>query len=216
MPIIQDIQNQLNKLNESLSGSLPGEDRNIVHNVSDSDNVTSDESLLLTSSDDLDNSGHHQQVSNSVAGRGAPVSNLPERRVVETRPGGSGVQGGQYVARGQADELRHAELQKTRAEVRAQEIVKQAANAKANLLKPPGESSLNYNIDPSDSLVVHHDHGKPNPISEPGTSGISQLDSVQDCFRRAFMIDQKHAVLGAHIDDCVREAIQRGDYVNLS
>lgn len=211
LPIIQDIQNQLNRLNDSLSVSCRGEDRNIVLNTSDSDNVTSDESLLVTSSEELDNSAMNSQQINSIAGRAGPAQ---YHRSQQNRPGCSGVQTEVSAVRG-ATAMNHIELEKIRAEERAKEIVKQAANAKTTLLKPPGENT--GIIDPSDSLIVNHDHGKNGCTgSEPGTSGLSQPGEVRDRFRQAFMIDQKHSVLGAHVDYCIREAIQRGDYINLA
>lgn len=209
LPIIQDIQNQLNKLNVVMGHPSGGEELNIRNNVSDSDNVTSDESLLLTSSDEFEGISRISAVNNAssnFAGRGNGANRGHQQQM---GPGPSAVGGARSIARD------HAELEKLKADERAREIVKQAANAKAQLLKPPGESA-NSLLDPTDSLVIHHNKGQDCP-NVPGTSGVyPERPDVADRIRRAFMIDQKHSVLGAHVDDCVREAIQRGDYINLS
>lgn len=156
IPIIQNIQNELNRLNMSIGRGETG--RNIYNGVSDSDNVTSDESLLMTSSDDMDSSNHDNHgktdVVNNVfvAGRGgATTTSGQTRRVVEVpQAGGMRVVS---AAVGSAKQLEHAELEKVQAEERAREIINQAANAKATLLKPPGENlSTVVNVDPRDSL----------------------------------------------------------------
>lgn len=207
LPIIQNIQNELNKWSQSVR-QRQAADCNITGGLtSDSDNVTSDESALFTSSDDLDSSNH--DTSNHVnlvaasgggalAGRTAvQVQPSKKMRVVSAAAGSAATSVGQHV-----------ELEKVRAEERALEIVKQAANAKNSLLKPPGERiSTVSTIDPSDgidgSVLVSS-----NDITEQG--------QVRDRIREAFMIDQKHSSIGAFVDDTVKMHIQAGGYINLS
>lgn len=161
--------------------------------MSDSDNMTSDESLLFTSSDNLDSSSHeitnHGKVNHAVVGRGNATS-TSDRRVVEVpqlthmQVISPAVGGADQLTRQSRDSPRHAELEKVQAKQHVREIVRQATNAKTTLLKPPGEnSSIICNVDPANNLK------SAKSMIEPSVS--LESDSMRDQIRDAFMIDQK-------------------------
>lgn len=139
LPIIQGIQNVQNELNRLSQGIVQEQmTANVTMEVSDSDNVTSDESTLMTSSDDFEtgnlsksDSGNNGVGSMYIVGKGRQPGS---RRVVEV-PTTSRMRVVSAAA-GRPDtevphtsvQRDHPELQKLQAEERAKEIVRQAAN----------------------------------------------------------------------------------------
>lgn len=97
-----------------------------------------------------------------------------------------------------------------RARARATTVVREAENAKATLLKPPGENSViieqvNKTQDLAVQKVVRPDLEVP--------AGVD--DDEHDKFRHAFKIDQEFSSLTARVNPEIKRRIEQGQYINL-
>lgn len=103
-----------------------------------------------------------------------------------------------------------------RARARAATVVKDAENAKATLLKPPGECDLHNHLltqsQGPDGVEKH-------PQEQAGMAGTSQPDMVgmrsEDKFTHAFKIDQEQDSLTARVNPEIKRRIAVGGYINL-
>lgn len=178
---------------------------------SDSDNLPSDESINVSSGDETLNTGTMISVTNTVNEFIADQ----HRRVSHE----------EYKQRQTDPEIE----QRNRARGRADAIVKEAENAKASLIKPPGELPLPVQFASGEIRRVDPDDGFGDgtgpsvaaqaTVPQANSAHSSKADPdpkyTEDRFRHAFRIDQKHNSLTSGISKDLKTRIQMGQYINL-
>lgn len=165
-----------------------------VPDLSDQANRSSDESIALNSSDEM-----------NFSIPGAAAGTRPTQRDAGGEAGPSKVS---------ADE---------RARQQADDMIREAINAKSRLLQPPGErinNMIGYShqgclrdqlcCQPGPSVGTNL---QVNPIVSKDINMLS--DHERSRFYEAMLIDQTNKRVGAHLDTKMQERIGKGEFVNL-
>lgn len=177
----------------------------------------SDESMVLTSSDEFDN------VNNLIA---------EGRRNLEQQEQRNRTNMVVHVAQnvGQQEVVPTRE---EKAKQQADEMVKEAVNAKSRLLQPPGEcrscNIANHRLPQGQNstipqqglpvlgqgqgVMVPYPINHNQPLFQPGN--INMTDFERSRFYEAMLIDQNERKVGAHVDPKMQDRVGRGEFVNL-